>query len=351
MRSNSVLFALLSLTLLISYACNRQLSYPSTPVNYRMGFYNVENLFDTLDHPTNFDDDFTPSGRQEWRTDRYQKKLRNIEAVVAGMGFPSLLGLCEVENASVLADFAKQEQMAPFDYGYVHYESPDRRGIDVALMYKKAEFEVGKSDFIRVPFPDSIEADYTSRDILHVQGKLAKMLPVHVFINHWPSRRGGVRESEPKRVHVANHLREAVDQIFAADPNANIIIMGDFNDETNNKSVATTLSAKSASTDFVSTELYNCMAKLDEQNKGSYNYRGNWNMLDQIIVSGALANPDAPAKVGLPTIFRQEWMMYKDPKHGERPSRTYGGPNYYGGYSDHLPVFVDVILFSAPKNN
>lgn len=313
------------------------------PANYRVAFYNVENLFDTLDNPNKFDDDFTPMGRQEWKTDRYDKKLKDLSRVVSAMEFPSILGLCEVENEAVLKDFANKTDLAAHNYDIVHYESPDARGIDVALLYRKADFKVTQSEYIRVNFPVEIAEDYTSRDILHVEGKLGKT-KMHFFVNHWPSRRGGLKESEPKRVHVAQSVRAAVDKIFAADAEAKIILMGDFNDEPTNKSLLETLGAKIHNDSINPASLYNCMAKLDQQNKGTYNYRGNWNMLDNIVVSSTLANPQSSTRVGPPTLFQQDWMMYQDKKKGAVPNRTFGGPNYYGGFSDHLPVYVDLMV-------
>lgn len=310
--------------------------------NYRIGFYNVENLFDTLDNPDKLDDDFTPSGRLEWNTKRYFNKLENLDKVVAGMGYPTLLGLCEVENQAVLQDFSSKTGLAKHNYGIVHYESPDKRGIDCALLYQKKYFEVLASDKIRIEFPEEVEKDYTSRDIIYTKGLFLNNFTVHIFVNHWPSRRGGLKNSEPKRLLVAEHLKKAVDKIFAEDPNANIVILGDMNDEPDNNSVLNTLNATALEDQPIQARLYNCMAKLDQQNKGTYNYRGNWNLLDNIITSANLVDPKSKINVLKPTIYREAWMMYENPKYGATPNRTYGGPNYYGGYSDHLPVYIDI---------
>ena len=345
MRSVFASFLLLFFILSIFPACSGSKdANKGLPQTYRTAFYNVENLFDTLDHPDKIDDDFTPTGRQEWNTQRYHKKLNDLCRVIAGMEFPSILGVCEVENPQVLQDFIDKTELSKYGYQFVHFESPDRRGIDVALLYRSEHFKVSTSDKIRIPFPEEIAVDYTSRDILHVEGLLGKNTPIHVFVNHWPSRRGGLRESEPKRTHVAQYLRDKVDLILAADPEANILIMGDLNDETDNKSVKEVLGAHTSGSPIVSGRLYNCTAKLDQAKKGSYNYRGNWNMLDNMIVSSALARPTSKAHVTPPTLFQREWMMYQDPKYGAKPSRTYGGPNYYGGFSDHLPVFMDIVV-------
>ncbi|MFT5763185.1 MAG: putative extracellular nuclease [Saprospiraceae bacterium] len=311
-------------------------------VNYRIGFYNVENLFDTIDTPDKMDEDFTPTGKLSWNTERYNKKLSNLDKVIAGMQYPTLLGVCEIENEAVLKDLASNTGMSKYNYGIVHYESPDKRGIDNALLYQKKYFKVESSDKIRIEFPANIAEDYTSRDIIYAKGIFLGKYTLHVFVNHWPSRRGGEKESQPKRVLVAQHLREAVDKIFAKDPNANIVIIGDMNDEPDNDSILKTLRAGEIVDQTQALTLYNCMAKLKQQNKGTYNYRGNWNMLDNIICSSNLLNPASKIYIQNPTIFQEEWMMFDHPKNGKTPNRTYGGPNYYGGTSDHLPVYVDL---------
>lgn len=309
---------------------------------YRFGFYNVENLFDTLNHPEKFDDDFTPYGKQKWYTERYFKKIKDLDRVISGMSYPALLGICEVENATVLQDMISNNGMEKHNYDFVHFESPDKRGIDCALLYQKDLFKVESSEFFRVDFPKDIAPDYTSRDIIYAKGIFLDKFQLHVFVNHWPSRRGGLAASEPKRLYVAKLLKVEINKILKADPDANILIVGDFNDEPDNNSIQKTLGAGPIGDKIQKDKLYNCMAKLDQQNKGTYNYRGNWNMLDNIITSGNLIKPDSEITVKNPTIYQESWMFYENPKYGKTPNRTYGGPNYYGGFSDHLPVFVEV---------
>jgi len=311
----------------------------------RIGFYNVENLFDTVDDPEKHDEEFTPSSKLKWTEKRYRTKLTHIDEVVSGMDYPTLIGLAEVENAKVLTDLCQTTSLADRKYQFVHFESPDYRGIDVALLYQKKKFKVVDSEVIRLDFPESITPDikgYTSRDILVVEGFLPKKQKVYVIVTHLPSRRGGLKESEPKRTFVAGHIRKKVDEIMAAEPKANVIIMGDMNDETNNKSIAITLQAHKLSASPAEGSLYNCFSKLDEAGKGSYNYKGNWNMLDQIILSGHFFQPDSRLQFQDANIYKEDYLMYNDKKFGSRPNRTYGGPNYYGGYSDHLPVYIDL---------
>ncbi len=340
MRYLPIFFSILIICLL-SACKTKQVAQTTAAQQFSCAFYNVENLFDTLNHPVKFDDEFTPTGEKKWNTERYFKKLNSLAKVIEGLGFPTLIGLSEVENNAVLKDLVARPLLKNYNYGIVHYDSPDMRGIDVAFLYQKKHFEVLNSDKIRIPFPDEIEKGYTSRDILEINGKLSGQ-PLNLFINHWPSRRGGLEASQPKRVHVANYLKNRVDEIAKKNPEANIIITGDFNDETDNKSVVETLSC-STNQDKVSL-LYNVSAAKDQAGLGTYNYRGNWNMLDQFIVSKALLKTGS-IKAGELTIFKEDWILYNSKKYGPTPNRTYGGPNYYGGYSDHLPIKLDLMVY------
>jgi predicted extracellular nuclease len=307
----------------------------------RMGFYNVENLFDTKDKAHKADEDFLPSGKYRWDKGRYQKKLENLSKVINYMGMPGLMGLSEVENAQVVRDLAAMPSIKSARYDVVHRESPDHRGIDVALMYSKDEYELVGKKFIQIDFPKHIVTNYTTRDVLHATFKNATDEYLHVFINHWPSRRGGVKESEPKRVYVASQVRMAVDDIFRKYDRNHIILMGDFNDEPTNKSVSTTLGAQRPVAQPNAEELYNLMYDLDSNGRGSHNYRGEWGMLDQIIVSGSLLDGKG-TEVGEAEVFNRKWMLFKHPQNGYSPDRTYSGQRYYGGYSDHLPVMVEL---------
>ncbi len=323
--------------------CALSMGFTQPASSLRISFYNVENLFDIKNDPITIDDDFTPEGKQQWTRERYQTKLNRLSQVLDSMGVPTFLGLAEVENLAVVKDLAKTGALKEVKYGFVHKESPDKRGIDVAFMYDKKQFKLISYSFIRIDFPEEIEVGYTSRDILHAEGRLSSGDTLHFFVNHWPSRRGGVAQSEPKRMWVAQHLRFALDDIFKDDPDANVIIMGDFNDETDNKSITSMLNAQPRDAYPEDGKLYNCFSEFDQQELGSYRYRANWNALDQIIVSGSLLNGEASVIAANPVIFRRDWMMYNSSKYGPSPNRTYGGPNYYGGYSDHLPVTMELI--------
>lgn len=317
----------------------------------RVAFYNVENLFDTEDDPLTRDEEFTPEVPKEWTPVRYQAKLDHLARVTAGMQFPALLGLAEVENRRVCEDFIKKTSLKPNHYKIVHFDSPDARGIDVALLYQKKYFKVLEASSIRINFPEELISDrpgYSTRDILVVKGILFKRDTVNVFIAHFPSRSGGQKASEPKRIFVAQQLRKSVDKIFAKNPEANIVLMGDLNDEPTDSSVRDFLQAQPMKDMPGPAMLYDCMSALDDSGKGSYNYRGDWNMIDHVILSGNLFGGSRLQYIDS-GIFRADWMMYTDPKYGQRPSRTYGGDRYFGGYSDHLPVFVDLKVVKKGK--
>ncbi len=334
---------------LLFFSCKstKKIIEPIPAEEFRIGFYNVENLFDTIDNKDKFDEEFTPQSKKKWNTERYYKKLNDLAKIVDAIEYPAILGLCEVENKLVLEDFIGETSLRDHRYTFVHFESPDARGIDVALLYQRKLFTVLNKEKITIDFPKSIVGDkpYSTRDILHVEGIFNNRDTLHLYVNHFPSRRGGLEESEPKRIYVAQQLRKSVDQVFSNNNNANIIIMGDFNDETNNNSIMKTLNAKPVLHNIAFTDLVNCSAGADAEGKGTYNYRGNWNMLDQMIVSGNLFNKESKIQTGEFGMFQEEWMMFKSDKYGWTPNRTYGGPNYYGGYSDHLPVYLGIKIF------
>lgn len=303
-----------------------------------IGFYNVENLFDTFDDPDKDDDEFLPTADREWTQERYADKVVKLSTVISKLGnsLPTIVGLCEVENQEVIEDLTKANALKKGKYEVVHYESPDMRGIDVGLMYRKDKFKVIYSKPIPVTLP---ETERPTRDILYVKGKVTKGPELHVFVNHWPSRWGGAEESEYKRILAARTLKANIDSIIATDSNALIISMGDYNDYPYNKSITEVLDADSLNS---SSTLVNLMAGLEKEYRGSFNYRGDWGFLDQFIVTRTLTDhelPDIVSSSTMPYFFEE--MVYTNEQYGDvKPNRTYGGTNYYGGYSDHLPVYT-----------
>ncbi|MBN1251163.1 MAG: hypothetical protein JXR51_12815 [Bacteroidales bacterium] len=316
---------------------------------FTLAFYNVENLFDTINNPQKKDEEFLPESDKKWTTKRYWQKINNLSKVISSInlnGLPEIVGLCEVENKSVLQDLVNSELLKPGDYQIIHEESDDIRGIDVALIFRKEKFTYISHEVHKVKFTK--DPDYTTRDILYVKGKLNNNEILHVFVNHWSSRREGVEETEIKRIDAAKVLREKVDNLLKKDKNAKIFIMGDFNDEPTNNSLNIVLNATNnqRTTNFL--ELYNLMYDKHLNKVGSYNHRGEWNMIDNLIISQSLLK----SKIGYVVstdggqVFKERWMMFDNKKTGQlTPSKSYGGPQYYGGYSDHFPVFVTL------KNN
>jgi len=311
-------------------------------------FYNVENLFDTEDEPEKEDNDYTPGSQLAWDQKKYEKKINDLAHVISSVNpseLPEVVGLCEVENAKVLDDLILAEHLKAGNYSVIHFDSPDERGIDVALIYRPDEFTAEYYKAIPVIFPfDSTE---TTRDILYVKGRAKDDETLHFFVNHWKSRSEGVQETEPRRIYTAVTLRKEIDLLMNKDPDAKIIIMGDLNDEPTNRSVNEMLLANNKRKNANSRELYNLMYDLHNTgNTGSYFYRGTWNMLDNLIISQPLLKDKSGYRTDFDggKIFRQEWMLYNDEKYKESvPNRTYGGPQYYGGISDHFPVYVTFI--------
>lgn len=313
----------------------------------RLAFYNVENLFDLENNPDKEDDFFTPEGESKWDAERYDKKLNNLNKVFSTLGWgsaPPMIGLCEVENKTVIKDLLKKPAFSNGNYQILHKESPDRRGIDVAFVYDANKVNLVEWDALRIDFP--FDPEYTSRDIVYARLSVNPTEDLHVFVNHWPSRYGGQKESEPRRLQAAKVVKAKVDEIYKKNQDAKIVILGDFNDEPTNKSITDVLEVALYENQVVENGLFNAIYHFKKRRGwGTYNYRGNWNLLDQIIISEDLLN----ATRGLKTsernthILSQSWLMYYNKQGKPKPNRTYGGPNYYGGFSDHLPVFIDLI--------
>jgi predicted extracellular nuclease len=300
-------------------------------------FYNVENLFDTSDDPKTDDSDFTPAGKLKWDDERYRTKLKHIEEVVSGIDAqgPALVGLCEVENGAVLNDLVRQPFFKDKKYTFVHRDSPDERGIDVALLYRKGMFQPETTEFFQVPLQ---EAKDRTREVLYVKGKLQKE-DVHVFVNHWPSRSKGQAESEPDRMSAARVVKMRVDSILNLQKDARIVIMGDLNDHPDDKSVRDVLGAVPPAS--LSGELVNMMWSVADRKEGSHYYKGEWGALDQIIVSSGMIAGNAGWLVkGDAQVWKQPLVLFTDRDGNARPNRTYVGNDYKGGYSDHLPVFI-----------
>jgi predicted extracellular nuclease len=307
-------------------------------------FYNTENLFDTIDAPTPGDDEFTPGSEKKWNSEKYLKKINDLSKVLSDAGegeMPAIIGLAEVENRLVLEDLVNSPFLSPGHYRIVHEDSPDERGIDVALLYRPDVFGYIRHEKVPVSFP--FDSTLTTRDILYVRGKAPDGGILNIFVNHWSSRYGGREASEPKRMYCAVALRRRLDLLLTQETDPRIIVVGDFNDEPTNRSIMDILHATDKRKNIYPGDLYDLFYdRHNLGNYGSYYYRGEWDMFDQIMVSYNLI--DQPGKLSCTynsgDVFREDFMLFKNREGDEVPNRTYGGPNYYGGISDHFPVYV-----------
>ena len=356
-----LLAGLLLAGLLLWGACGRSTAEQSTPSATAdtpaladeelavVGFYNVENLFDVDDDPDNRgDDEFLPTAAKAWTAKRYQAKLARLAGVVrdigaeAAAGGPAILGVAEVENARVLHDLVAQPALAGSRYAVIHFESPDSRGIDVGLIYREALFTPLSSRPLRVRLPsDAADTtrERTTRDVLFVRGLLGGDT-VSVFVNHWPSRRGGEAASRPGRAAAAAVVRQAVDSLQARQPNEDILIVGDLNDDPTDASLTKTLRAVDRRADAGQTGLYNPMVALFRRGEGSLGYRDSWNLFDQIVVSSGLARASDDWSLRDARVYRRGELLQPAGRYKGYPLRTFAGDSYIGGYSDHLPAYA-----------
>lgn len=307
--------------------------------------YNVENLFDTVDTPGFKDEDFTPGGLKNWTYERYEKKLNDLSRVILSIPekeMPAIIGLAEVENRKVLEDLAGNRGMRRAKYEIIHEDGKDPRGIECALLYRPDLFTYKSHRYI--PVEDPVDPDYLYRGILHVTGNGPDGSILHLFMNHWKSRSGGSSETEKQRMFTAITLRKQLDILLSRESGFRVILLGDFNDEPTNRSITNGLSASGKRRNINLGEHYNLFYDLHNlHGEGTYNFKGRWNMLDQVIVSYNLLNQAKGLSTGFEggSILKEEWMLYDNEQYGEKlPSATYGGPEYYGGPSDHLPVYV-----------
>jgi len=316
-----------------------QLSEPGDTVF--VANWNVENLFDTMDDPKTNDSEFLPTSEKEWTEERLETKLDHLTHVINYMNHgcgPDLIALEEVENINVVKRLIYKLDRSR-DYVVAHRDSPDERGIEACIVFDRNVFDIDRI----VPIHVDIPTGYKTRDILHVIviHKKSKT-KFHFFANHWPSRIGGDEKTEPNRIAAAKVLRTVVDSLMKFDKDKQIVILGDFNDEPDNKSIDSVLNAKDfkcGQKKIKKSTLLNLSYKKASGGEGSYLYDGNWNMLDQIIISPKLMDgKKVDYKCGSFEIINPEFMLIKSGKKTGGPSSTYSGKKYFGGYSDHFPV-------------
>lgn len=333
-----------------------------------VAFYNFENLFDTINNPNN-DEEWLPEGLQRWTSEKYKKKLENLSTVLMQIGkndkqqeAPALIGGCEIENRNVLEDLVKHPNIIKYDYGIVHFDSPDKRGIDVALLYQKKHFKPTSS--INIPLiiyrgnnnekdketeedkidKDKIEIAYDNRvytrDILLVTGFLDGE-EINVLVNHWPSRSGGEKKSSPFREAAGRLAKKTMDSIYNKNPNAKIILMGDLNDGSYNKSVKVGIGAKLKKSEVQQFGIFNPFEQMFKDGNSTLFYRDSGDIFDQIMVSEALVKEDfSTYQYWKSGIYNKPFMIQKFGRYAGYPLRH--SENEIG-YSDHFPVYIYLV--------
>ena len=315
--------------------------------------WNLENLFDTVDDPWKIDEEFLPGSRKDWTKERLEKKLSHLARVIHAMNDnkgPDILGVCEVEHESLLKNMIS-EYLTNINYQVAYRESPDERGIDNGILYN-----AGKLKLLSI-FADTVHLNDSDKTRLILNANLLLKESgdtLHVFMNHWPSRYGGVEKTEIKREKAALVLKKRVVYYLNKNKDSNIIILGDFNDEPGNESVLKILDAQPCNCNVHGSLqnysnddiLLNTAYKSFKNGEGTYKYRNDWNMLDQIIISANLISGKLKYLCNSFKIFKPDYLVEKEGKYKGTPFPTYGGNRYLGGYSDHFPVTAEFLTGS-----
>lgn len=318
---------------------------------HTIAFYNLENLFDFEDDPQTFDNDRTPNGKDHWTEEIYGAKLKNMARVLSEIGSdltgnsPAVIGVCEVENRKVLEDLVNQESLYKKDYGIIHFDSPDRRGIDVGFLYQKKIFTpTNYLAFKLIIYDDhDITKRVYTRDQLLISGMFDGEI-IHFIVNHWPSRSGGEARSHPKRIKAAKLNKRIIDSIFSIDPYAKIISMGDLNDDPISSSIKDVLNTKTTHDQLKMKDLYNPMEEMFKNGLGSLAWRDSWNLFDQTIISSELMKREYSSyrfyKAG---IYNKIYLTESNGKYKGYPFRSFDNGGFTGGFSDHFPVYLYLI--------
>lgn len=316
-----------------------------------LAFYNLENLFDTIDDPNIFDETSPIMTVKSNRSAVYEQKVNNMAKVLSEIGSreipgsPSIIGVVEIENRRVLEDLLKTDYLSNKNYGIIHYDSPDRRGIDVALLYQEAHFTPTHHETFELRLWDENGTRIYTRDQLLVSGYLDNEL-IHIIVNHWPSRRGGEAQSSPRREKAAFVTTQILEKIKLTDPNPKVIIMGDFNDDPTNKSFKKVLLTESKKARVAKNGIYNPMEDLFRRGENTLVYRDNINLFDQILVTEpllALKKDYTLYKFRKAAVYKPAYLTTQNGKYKGYPFRSFGGGNFTGGYSDHYPVYIQLI--------
>lgn len=307
-----------------------------------IAFYNLENLFDTIpNNPEGRDEEFTPNGSRQWNGDKYWKKINNLARAISSFtskttpNGPAIIGVSEIENRSVLEDLVANPQISAWDLQIVHHDSPDARGVDVGLLYNPKYFKVENVTNHRLT-----EVNFRTRDQMCVVGRLMGQR-IAVIVNHWPSRLGGQEQSSPNREAAARLCKAISDSLWNVDPNMGVIIMGDLNDDPQNKSCAQVLNAKRDRDDAEPHGFYNAFWEKLDQGIGTLAYKSSWNLFDQIIVSGNIANgPENRWSFWRAEVLNREFLKDTEGTRQGYPLRTYSSGMFLNGYSDHFPTEI-----------
>ncbi|WP_088324563.1 endonuclease/exonuclease/phosphatase family protein [Polaribacter tangerinus] len=342
-------FIILLFIFSISSSCSQQNAKKYTIRT--IAFYNLENLFDTINDVSK-NDEASPIMELKWnKSFVYNDKIEKLSSTIAKIGkeesktSPAIIGVAEVENTNVLRDLINSKHLKAFDYGIIHYDSPDKRGIDVALLYRKQYFKPVFDEVYNPNIYSDNKKVYT-RDQLLVSGYLDDEM-VHIIVNHWPSRRGGSANSSPLREKAAYQNLKIIAKIRDKDKHAKIFIMGDFNDDPTNKSFKEVLQTKHQKRTVKEFDLYNPYENMFRRGFNTLVYRDNINLFDQILISGNLLDTGkkeySSFKMYKANIFNKQFLTHQKGKYKGYPFRSFSNGNYTGGYSDHYPVYMYII--------
>jgi hypothetical protein len=358
--------------LILFFLISKGNAQKKTFVIHTVAFYNFENLFDTINDPVTNDEEWTPTGDQHWNTKKYAKKLENLAQVLSEIGTsenpnsPTFIGGSEIENQGVLEDLIKQPKLIDKDYGIVHFDSPDKRGIDVALLYQKKQFQ--PTSYVNIPLyvyrevqpikessKEDATANLETEDVVQINTKNHRVYTrdqllvtgflngeeIHIIVNHWPSRSGGEKKTSPFREAAGALNRKIIDSLQQINPNAKIITMGDLNDSPFNNSVKIGLGAKGKTQDVGAFGIYNPFEEMANKGLGTIAFRDSWDIFDQVMVSGSLLQKDYNVfqywKAG---IYNKPFLIQKNGKYKGYPLRH---SLIEIGFSDHFPVYIYLI--------
>ena len=346
MRHNRLFTAVLAALIAVGAAFDASAQGKKRYQMFGVAFYNLENLFDTINNNGKYDLEFSPEGKNKWDGNKYRSKLNNLSYAISQMTTkttpmgPAIIGVSEIENRSVLEDLVAQDAIKNWNLQIVHHDSPDARGVDVGLLYNPRFFKVQNVTNHRLVVPELPK--FKTRDQMCVVGSLGGA-KVGVIVNHWPSRRGGEKESSWLREAAAALSRQIADSLLSTDPDMGVIVLGDLNDDPFNKSCAEVLSARKKAGDVKKGEFFNPFWEKLDRGFGSYVYRGSWNLFDQIVVNKNLLDGKPGVKFYGAEVLNKPFLKQDDGQYKGYPHRTFSGGVWTNGYSDHFPTEIFLI--------